>query len=179
MLDVVLAHQLIRAIPRHAALILIGDVDQLPSVGPRCVLRDIIESHVFPVCRLTQVFRQAAQSAIITNAHRVNQGEMPLFPRGKVEQPSQTDCDQPRAIAGENHLWSTSPAWRECTRIRPQSARLASIRRAGTKYDASDLPPFPLLTSFAARRAWSSWRRRRRRWRRWRCWRWRCPAGSC
>ena len=95
MLNVVLAHQLIRAIPRHAALILIGDVDQLPSVGPGCALRDIIESHVFPARGLTQVFRQAAQSAIITNAHRVNQGEMPLFPSGKVEQPSQTDCDQP------------------------------------------------------------------------------------
>jgi exodeoxyribonuclease V alpha subunit len=92
MLDVVLAHQLIRAIPRHAALILVGDIDQLPSVGPGCVLRDIIESAVFPVCRLRQVFRQAAQSAIITNAHHVNQAEMPLFPRGKVEQPQETDC---------------------------------------------------------------------------------------
>jgi exodeoxyribonuclease V alpha subunit len=110
MLDVVLAHQLVRAIPRHAALILIGDVDQLPSVGPGCVLRDIIESHVFPVCRLTQVFRQAAQSAIITNAHRINQGEMPLFPRGKVEQPSETDCyfveaqDPEKALALTIHL---------------------------------------------------------------------------
>ncbi len=92
MLDVVLAHQLIRAIPLHAALILVGDVDQLPSVGPGCVLRDIIESGVFPVCRLSQVFRQAAQSAIITNAHRVNNGEMPRFPKGKVEQPEETDC---------------------------------------------------------------------------------------
>ena len=91
MLDVVLAHQLIRAIPRHAAVILVGDVDQLPSVGPGCVLRDIIESTVLPVCRLTEVFRQAARSAIITNAHRINQGEMPLFPERKVEQPSDTD----------------------------------------------------------------------------------------
>jgi exodeoxyribonuclease V alpha subunit len=112
MLDVVLAHQLIRAIPRHAALILIGDVDQLPSVGPGCVLRDITESHVFPVCRLTEVFRQAAQSAIITNAHRVNQGEMPLFPRGKVEQPNATDCyfveaqDPEKALSLTIHLVS-------------------------------------------------------------------------
>lgn len=52
MLDVVLAHQLIRAIPRHAALILVGDVDQLPSVGPGCVLRDMIDSDKIPVCRL-------------------------------------------------------------------------------------------------------------------------------
>ena len=112
MLDLVLAHQLIRAIPRHAALILIGDVDQLPSVGPGCVLRDIIESHVLPVCRLTQVFRQAAQSAIITNAHRINQGEMPLFPRRKVEQPNETDCyfveaqDPEKALSLAIHLAS-------------------------------------------------------------------------
>lgn len=92
MLDVVLAYQLVRAIPLHAALILVGDVDQLPSVGPGRVLRDIIESAAFPVCRLSEVFRQAAQSAIVTNAHRVNHGEMPLFPKGKVAQPEDTDC---------------------------------------------------------------------------------------
>ena len=91
MLDVVLAYQLIRAIPKDAALILVGDVDQLPSVGPGCVLRDIIESGVIPVCRLTEVFRQAAQSAIITNAHKVNQGQIPYFPQGKVESPDETD----------------------------------------------------------------------------------------
>ncbi len=91
MLDLLLAHQLIRAIPEHAALILVGDVDQLPSVGPGCVLRDIIDSGLIPVCRLTQVFRQAAQSAIITNAHKVNRGQIPVFPKGKVQSPDQTD----------------------------------------------------------------------------------------
>jgi exodeoxyribonuclease V alpha subunit len=91
MLDLLLAHQLIRAIPNHAALILVGDVDQLPSVGPGCVLRDIIDSGLIPVCRLTQVFRQAAQSAIITNAHKVNKGQIPVFPKGKVQSPDQTD----------------------------------------------------------------------------------------
>ena len=85
MLDVVLAHQLIRAIPLHAALILVGDVDQLPSVGPGCVLRDMIESGIIPVCRLTDVFRQAAQSAIITNAHRVNTGQRLLLPEPKAD----------------------------------------------------------------------------------------------
>lgn len=83
MIDLVLAHQLVRSIPRHAALILVGDVDQLPSVGPGSVLRDIIESGVLPVCRLTEVFRQAARSAIITNSHRVNRGNMPVWPRIK------------------------------------------------------------------------------------------------
>jgi len=91
MMDLLLAHKLIRAIPEHAALILVGDVDQLPSIGPGCVLRDIIESGLIPVVRLTRVFRQAAQSAIITNAHKVNQGQIPVFPKGKVQSPGQTD----------------------------------------------------------------------------------------
>ena len=77
MLDLPLAHQLVRAIPGHAAVLLVGDVDQLPSVGAGCVLRDIIESGAVPVCRLDEVFRQAAQSQIIQNAHRVNQGQFP------------------------------------------------------------------------------------------------------
>ena len=81
MIDLVLAHQLMRAIPPNAALLLVGDVDQLPSVGPGCVLRDIIDSGAVPVCRLTHIFRQAAQSAIVINAHRVNQGHMPQWPR--------------------------------------------------------------------------------------------------
>jgi exodeoxyribonuclease V alpha subunit len=80
MLDLVLCHQLVRAIPRGAALLFVGDVDQLPSVGPGCVLRDIIESGAIPVARLTEVFRQAAQSAIIGNAHRINRGLPPVFP---------------------------------------------------------------------------------------------------
>jgi exodeoxyribonuclease V alpha subunit len=91
MLDISLAWQLVRAIPPQAAVILVGDVDQLPSVGPGCVLRDIIDSGQVPVCRLTEVFRQAARSAIVTNAHRINQGEMPLFPLEKVESPGSTD----------------------------------------------------------------------------------------
>jgi len=91
MLDISLAWQLVRAIPHRSAVILVGDVDQLPSVGPGCVLRDIIDSGKVPVCRLTEVFRQAARSAIVTNAHRVNQGQMPIFPRDKVESPDWTD----------------------------------------------------------------------------------------
>jgi exodeoxyribonuclease V alpha subunit len=91
MLDITLAWQLVRAIPHRSAVILVGDVDQLPSVGPGCVLRDIIDSGKVPVCRLTEVFRQAARSAIVTNAHRINQGGMPTFPREKVESPGSTD----------------------------------------------------------------------------------------
>ncbi|HPA77819.1 MAG TPA: ATP-dependent RecD-like DNA helicase [Kiritimatiellia bacterium] len=74
MIDLPLAAQLISAIPGHASLILVGDVDQLPSVGPGNVLKDIIASGMFPVHRLTQIFRQATHSEIVLNAHRINQG---------------------------------------------------------------------------------------------------------
>ena len=72
-------NQLLKAIPDTAALLLVGDVDQLPSVGPGAVLSDIIASTVIPVVRLTEIFRQAATSKIIVNAHRINQGQMPLY----------------------------------------------------------------------------------------------------
>ncbi len=78
MIDIVLMNQLLRAIPDNAALILVGDVDQLPSVGPGMVLSDIIDSGTVPVVRLTEIFRQAASSRIIVNAHRINEGQMPL-----------------------------------------------------------------------------------------------------
>jgi exodeoxyribonuclease V alpha subunit len=81
MVDVPLMHALLRAVPDHAALILVGDVDQLPSVGPGQVLADIIDSAAVPVVRLTEVFRQAAESRIIANAHRINQGGMPDWAR--------------------------------------------------------------------------------------------------
>ena len=80
MLDLLLANHLIKAIPPGAHLLLVGDVDQLPSVGAGDVLRDVIASGVAPVTRLSAIFRQAAGSHIITNAHRINQGQMPLFP---------------------------------------------------------------------------------------------------
>jgi exodeoxyribonuclease V alpha subunit len=77
MIDVPLMHALLKAVPDQAALILVGDVDQLPSVGPGQVLADIIGSGAVPVVRLREVFRQAAESRIIVNAHRINQGLMP------------------------------------------------------------------------------------------------------
>jgi exodeoxyribonuclease V alpha subunit len=77
MVDVPLMNHLLRALPRTGSLLLIGDVDQLPSVGPGMVLRNMIDSGVVPVVRLTEVFRQAANSGIITNAHRINEGLMP------------------------------------------------------------------------------------------------------
>jgi exodeoxyribonuclease V alpha subunit len=77
MVDVPLMRALLRALPVKAALLLVGDVDQLPSVGPGQVLADVIASGAIPVVRLTEVFRQAAESQIIINAHRINEGRMP------------------------------------------------------------------------------------------------------
>ena len=77
MVDVLLMQSLLRAVPDHAAVLLVGDIDQLPSVGPGQVLADIINSGAVPVVRLTEVFRQAAASRIVTNAHRINAGELP------------------------------------------------------------------------------------------------------
>src|SRR5262252_9453006 len=79
MVDVLLMQALLKAVPDKAALLIVGDIDQLPSVGPGQVLVDIISSGAVPVVRLTEVFRQAAQSRIITNAHRINQGSMPAL----------------------------------------------------------------------------------------------------
>jgi exodeoxyribonuclease V alpha subunit len=79
MLDIPLAYHLLKAIPLTASVVFVGDVDQLPSVGPGNFLRDLIDSDRLPVVRLTEIFRQAKDSYIITNAHLVNEGQMPVF----------------------------------------------------------------------------------------------------
>ena len=81
MVDVPLMQSLMKAVPTTAALLMVGDIDQLPSVGPGQVLADIIGSGAVPVVRLTEVFRQAAQSRIITTAHAINAGRMPELAR--------------------------------------------------------------------------------------------------
>ncbi|MDQ2996416.1 MAG: AAA family ATPase [Chloroflexota bacterium] len=94
MLDVLLANNLLKALPQDAHLLLVGDSDQLPSVGPGRVLHDIIDSMAVPSIHLTTIFRQAEGSGIITNAHRINSGEQPrlrelddffFFPRPEPE----------------------------------------------------------------------------------------------
>ena len=83
MIDVILMNSLMKAVPSHMKVILVGDIDQLPSVGAGNVLRDIIDSDVVPVVRLTRIFRQAQSSRIITNAHKINQGVFPDISNGK------------------------------------------------------------------------------------------------
>ncbi len=79
MIDIVLMHHLLKAVPKEATLIMVGDVNQLPSVGAGSVLKDIIESGMVPVVELNEIFRQAGESRIIVNAHRINNGLIPEF----------------------------------------------------------------------------------------------------
>ncbi len=85
MVDVSLMQSLLKAVPDRAALMVVGDIDQLPSVGPGQVLADIIASGAVPTVRLTEVFRQAARSRIITSAHQINQGRMPDLAKPDAE----------------------------------------------------------------------------------------------
>src|SRR5262245_18096619 len=101
MVDVMLMQALIKAVPDKAAVLIVGDIDQLPSVGPGQVLADIIASGAVPVVRLTEVFRQAAQSRIITSAHRINQGSMPdLGPPGTESDFYFVQADDPPTAVG-------------------------------------------------------------------------------
>ncbi len=99
MVDVMLMYALLRAVPDSMRVILVGDVDQLPSVGAGNVLRDIIRSGVFPVVTLTRIFRQAASSRIITNAHRINRGEFPDLSNGRDTDFFFLDAEEPEKAA--------------------------------------------------------------------------------
>ncbi len=79
MVDTLLMYHLLKAVPKEATLILVGDIDQLPSVGAGNVLKDIIDSAKIPTVILTDIFRQAGESLIVANAHRINDGQMPVF----------------------------------------------------------------------------------------------------
>ncbi|HKV56727.1 MAG TPA: ATP-dependent RecD-like DNA helicase, partial [Ktedonobacteraceae bacterium] len=81
MVDILLFYHLLKALPPDAHLLLVGDADQLPPVGPGNVLRDLLRSETIPTVRLTELFRQAQRSQIVVNAHRINSGQMPSFQR--------------------------------------------------------------------------------------------------
>jgi exodeoxyribonuclease V alpha subunit len=147
MVDVMLMHATMKALAPTSALLLVGDVNQLPSVGAGQVLKDVIESGAVPVVRLTEVFRQAATSRIITNAHRINAGEMPdLSARNEgdffyVEARRQGDAHRQRSRArhlqwrsrgGDRHRpfgWrACRHLWRDAGDVRLRRARCASAR---------------------------------------------------
>jgi exodeoxyribonuclease V alpha subunit len=99
MVDVVLMNQLLRAVPPWACVVLVGDVDQLPSVGPGTVLADVIAARAVPVVRLTEIFRQAGQSRIVRAAHQVNHGELPEpGPPGEASDFYLVEAETPEAV---------------------------------------------------------------------------------
>ncbi|HEX3148968.1 MAG TPA: ATP-dependent RecD-like DNA helicase [Gemmataceae bacterium] len=98
MVDVVLMNQLLRAVPAWCSLVIVGDVDQLPSVGPGTVLRDLIESKVVRVVRLTHIFRQAGASYIVRAAHAINSGHEPVSAPGAIGDFYFIEADTPEAI---------------------------------------------------------------------------------
>ncbi len=109
MLDIILANNLLKALKLGTHLLLVGDIDQLPSVGAGDVLRDVIASSTVPVTRLTQIFRQAADSLIITNAHKINSGEMPVFSPALASNPSPTGRDE-SGVRGDFFLFPAEDA---------------------------------------------------------------------
>ena len=101
MIDIILMNSLLKAIPAHMRLILVGDIDQLPSVGAGNVLRDTIDSGSVPVVRLTKIFRQAQSSQIIMNAHRINEGKFPDISNGRNTDFFFIEDENPEHAAGQ------------------------------------------------------------------------------
>ena len=97
MMDILMMYYLLRAVPKGCRVVLVGDVDQLPAVGPGSVLKDIIRSETVPVVRLTEIFRQAGQSPIVTNAHRINRGQFPDVRTSRDFQLREADDDEAAA----------------------------------------------------------------------------------
>jgi exodeoxyribonuclease V alpha subunit len=160
MLDIALVNALLRAIPHGAHLLLVGDIDQLPSVGPGNVLRDIINSEVVPVVRLEAIFRQAEESAIIRNAHRINHGEMPHWGRDVrdfvvmrladgdtvPEQAADVICDLVRTRLPEAYGISST----EIQVLSPMNRGAAGTRRLNELLQEALNPPGPSRSEIRA-----------------------------
>ena len=101
MIDIILMNNLVKAMPSSMRLVMVGDIDQLPSVGAGNVLRDIIESQKIPVIRLTRIFRQAQSSRIVMSAHAINQGKFPDTTNGKETDFFFIPKEEPEAVAEE------------------------------------------------------------------------------
>ena len=130
MIDILLMYHLLKAVPNSMRVILVGDVDQLPSVGPGSVLRDVIESGCFPVVRLTRIFRQAQKSRIILSAHRVNRGQMPDLSNGKNTDFFFLNREDPEAAA-ETIAELVKTKLPQYFRMKPQEIQVLSPMQRG------------------------------------------------
>ena len=153
MVDVLMMQALMKAVPDKAALLIVGDIDQLPSVGPGQVLADVIASGAVPVVRLTEVFRQAAQSRIITSAHRINRGSMPdLSPPGaesdfyfvQADDPETTvpRCSGTFSTPGSRGVRSWS-CWSGRRRLSPSPSEMSRVDDGGRSCRSGCVPARP------------------------------------
>lgn len=152
MIDVPLANQLLKAVATGSAVIFVGDIDQLPSVGPGQFLADLIDSACVPVIRLTEVFRQAASSRIVRAAHQVNQGQMPTLPaRDESSDFYFVEANEPDAIANTvvELVKTRLPAKfkvdpiREIQVLCPMNRSITGARGLNTLLQAALNPPTP------------------------------------
>lgn len=120
MLDIVLTYHLLEALPAGCRLILVGDVDQLPSVGAGSVLKDIIRSGKMPVVRLQEVFRQAEVSPIVRNAHKINQGELPeCVPDSDFAMALYQNEFEAAEFITETYAQANAKDWQQCQVLTP------------------------------------------------------------
>ncbi len=149
MVDIYLLQHLLEAVRPGTKLILIGDADQLPSVGPGRVLRDLTESGTLPVFRLTTVFRQALESRIIVNAHRVNHGEMPLLTGGSDFFFERQPDEESTAVSLEALISKRIPGYLGCDPLAdiqvlaPMKRGALGVQRLNERLQNAFNPPSP------------------------------------
>lgn len=138
MIDILLMYSLLKAVPDNMTLIMVGDVDQLPSVGAGKVLSDIISSGAVPVVRLEKIFRQAMKSHIITNAHRINNGEMPWltdsnsdFLFSSIKEEDGEDSAERSEKAAEKIIWLCSDYLPNEFNVKPNDIQVLTPMRRG------------------------------------------------
>ncbi len=145
MLDIMLAYNLLKAVPRGCRLIFVGDVDQLPSVGAGSVLKDIIRSGTMPVVKLEDVFRQAEVSPIILNAHKINRGRMPDFKDGSdfslVEFDNENDAAE---YVAETYAGAAAlNGWRSVQVLSPMHRNPCGVQNLNRMLQERMNPPSP------------------------------------
>lgn len=142
MMDISLMHYFLRAVPEGCRVVLVGDVDQLPAVGPGSVLKDIITSEVLPVIRLKEVFRQAGESIIVLNAHRINRGRTPdLTSSLDFQFIACEDSEQAAALvvklASEELPQSGYDAWRDLQVLSPMHRLACGVENLNKQLQAA------------------------------------------
>ncbi len=171
MVDLLLMYSLLKAVPDHMTLILVGDIDQLPSVGAGKVLGDIIDSGVVPVIRLEKIFRQAQRSSIVTSAHKINKGEMPYltdhdsdFLFFESEKPAEKIVEICRTVMSDNGVLPEGAAQHDSARLPDGSIDPADIqvltpmRRGDTGANALNLLLQEALNPYGTRIAGTNFR---------------------